>query len=87
MRDAVAAWNSGIPAVLLVHEPFARIALTQCQRLGAPAPMVAVYKQDAPAFESDPDWDEKARKVAGELMHTLRGGSPGSVRSGADGEG
>jgi hypothetical protein len=87
VRDAVAAWNSGTPAVLLVHEPFARIALTQCQRLGAPAPMVTVYKQDAPAFESEADWDEKARKVAGEVMDTLRGGGTGSARTGVDGEG
>jgi hypothetical protein len=48
VRDAFAAWKEGVPAVVLVHEPFTVIARTQCQVLGAKNPTMLVYKQDAP---------------------------------------
>ena len=73
MRDAFAAWKEGIPAVVLVHEPFANLARAQCQSLGAKEPMIVVYKQDAPALESDAQSDEKARGVAAEVLKILSG--------------
>lgn len=71
MRDAFAAWKLGIPAVVLVHEPFATLARAQCQVLGAKDPLILVYKQDAPARESDEDSEAKAREVATDVVRLL----------------
>jgi hypothetical protein len=71
VRDAFAAWKQGMPAVVLVHEPFAVLAKTQCQMLGAREPTLLVYKQDVPARESDEDSDAKARLVAAEVVRLL----------------
>lgn len=71
MRDAFAAWKEGVPAVVLVHEPFANLARAQCQSLGAREPLILVYKQDAPAMESDAQSEDKARGVAAELLKIL----------------
>jgi hypothetical protein len=58
-------------AVVLVHEPFANLARAQCQSLGAQAPLIIVYKQDAPALESDAQSEDKAHGVASEVLKTL----------------
>ena len=71
MRDAFAAWKQGLPAVVLVHEPFAVLARAQCQTLGAKDPTILVYKQDAPALESDEVSTAKARQVAAEVVRLL----------------
>jgi hypothetical protein len=71
VRDAVQAWKVGLPAVVLVHEPFATLAKTQCQVLGAKDPTILVYKQDAPALESDEDSAAKARDVAERIVELL----------------
>jgi hypothetical protein len=71
VRDAFAAWKAGIPAVVLVHEPFATLANNQCQVLGAQAPLMLVYKQDTPARESDEDSEAKAREVAVDVVRLL----------------
>jgi len=71
VRDAYAAWKQGVPAVVLVHEPFATLARAQCQSLGAKAPLIVVYKQDAPALESDAESDDKARGVAADILRAL----------------
>ena len=60
-----------MPAVVLVHEPFANLAKAQCQSLGAKDPVILVYKQDAPALETDEVSDEKARGVAAEVLRLL----------------
>ena len=60
-----------MPAVVLVHEPFAVLARTQCQMLGAKDPVILVYKQDAPALESDQESREKARVVAQQVIQLL----------------
>ena len=60
-----------MPAVVLVHEPFAVIARTQCQVLGAKDPTMLVYKQDAPALESEAASTAKAREVAVQLVSLL----------------
>jgi len=60
-----------MPAVVLVHEPFAVLARAQCQSLGAKNPTILVYQQDAPALESDEQSDEKARRVAAEVVRML----------------
>ena len=71
MRDAFAAWKEGLSAVVLVHEPFANLARAQCQALGAKDPVTLVYKQDAPAHESDEESTDKARRVAAEVVRLL----------------
>ena len=71
MRDAFQAWKQGIPAVVLVHEPFAMLAKAQCQALGAKDPTTLVYKQDAPARESDEESEHKARRLAAEIVKML----------------
>ena len=71
MRDALAAWKQGIPAVVLVHEPFANLARVQSQTLGAQDPMIVIYKQDAPALESNDDSERKARNVAAEVLKAI----------------
>ena len=73
MRDAFAAWKEGVPAVVLVHEPFANLARAQCQSLGAREPLILVYTQDAPALESDAQSEDKARGVAASLLQLLSG--------------
>ena len=60
-----------MPAVVLVHEPFANLARTQCQMLGAKDPVILVYQQDAPALESDQESREKARVVAAQVIQLL----------------
>ena len=71
MRDAFEAWKAGIPAVVLVHDPFVILAKVQCQMLGARDPVILVYQQDAPAFESDEVSAGKARRVAAEVVRLL----------------
>ncbi len=60
-----------MPAVVLVHEPFVNLAKAQFQALGAKDPTMLVYKQDAPALESGEEIDDKARKVAAEVVRLL----------------
>ena len=57
--------------MVLVHEPFAVIAQTQCRVLGAVDPLIIVYKQDAPAFETDEASDQKAHSVAADVLRAL----------------
>jgi hypothetical protein len=71
VRDAFAAWKEGLPAVVLVHEPFAKLTQAQCQALGAKDPTVLVYKQDAPARESEEESTAKARAVAADIVRLL----------------
>ena len=75
MRDAFAAWKVGIPAVVLVHEPFIALANAQFQALGARDPTMLVYKQDAPARESEQEIIAKAGKVAADIAKLLGGDS------------
>jgi hypothetical protein len=60
-----------MPAVVLVHEPFVNLAKAQFQALGAKDPTMLVYKQDAPALESDEESADKARHVAAEVVRLL----------------
>ena len=60
-----------MPAVVLVHEPFANLARAQCQSVGAESPSIIVYRQDAPALESDAASDDKARGVAAQVLEVL----------------
>jgi len=74
VRDAFAAWKIGMPAVVLVHEPFTNLARAQCRSLGADDPLILTYKQDAPALESDADCEAKAVRTAREVFDELVAG-------------
>ena len=76
MRDAFAAWKVGIPAVVLVHQPFVNLAKAQFNALGAKDPTMLVYKQDAPALESEAETEEKAQRAAAEVIALLSPKSP-----------
>jgi hypothetical protein len=71
VRDAFAAWTIGMPAVVLVHEPFVTLAKAQFQALGAREPTMLVYAQDAPARESAEEIADKARRVSAEIVKLL----------------
>jgi len=71
VRDAFQGWKEGIPSIVLVHEPFATLARAQCQSLGAKDATILVYKQDAPARESESDIGQKARLVAAQIVALL----------------
>ena len=58
-------------AVVLVHPPFVNLAKAQFQALGAKDPTMLVYKQDAPALESDEETEDKARRAAAEVVTLL----------------
>ncbi len=60
-----------MPAVVLVHEPFEKLAQAQCLSLGAKDPLILVYRQDAPALETDKQSEDKARGVAAEVLRML----------------
>jgi hypothetical protein len=60
-----------MPAIVLVHEPFANLARMQCQTLGAREPLILIYKQDAPALESDEQSESKAGTVASEVLKLI----------------
>ena len=57
--------------MVLVHEPFATLARTQSQVLGASDPLILVYKQDAPALETDAESRAKAEEVASATISLL----------------
>jgi hypothetical protein len=60
-----------MPAVVLVHEPFEKLAKAQCQSLGARDPVILVYQQDAPALESEAQSSAKAKAVAADVLRLL----------------
>lgn len=64
-----------MPAVVLVHEPFAALAKAQCLALGARDPIMLVYPQDAPARESEEESVAKAGRVAAEIVKLLSASS------------
>lgn len=58
--------REGVPAVALVHEPFARLAKMQVARVGMPGAPLLIYPRDLPDRESAEVLDRKAREVAEE---------------------
>lgn len=64
MRDTVNAIRAGIPAVGLVHEPFAMLAGLQVAQVGMPDAPVLVYARDLPDQESRETLERKAAEVA-----------------------
>lgn len=69
MRDTVNMIKQGVPSVVLVHEPFEKLARAQMRQLGIAdsKPYVVSYPVDRPAADSP----EFVRKKADELARRL----------------
>jgi hypothetical protein len=65
VRDTVNVIREGVPAVGLVHEPFATLARLQVAQVGMPDAPVLIYARDLPDRESPDLLERKAREVAG----------------------
>ena len=64
MRDTVNVIREGVPAVGLVHEPFATLARLQVAQVGMPDAPVVIYARDLPDQEPPPVVEKKAHEVA-----------------------
>jgi hypothetical protein len=64
VRDTVNVIRAGVPAVGLVHEPFAMLAGLQVAQVGMPDAPVLIYARDLPDQESREDLQRKAAEVA-----------------------
>ncbi len=64
MRDTVNVVREGVPAVGLVHEPFATLARLQVKQVGMPDAPVLIYARDLPDQEPPDVVERKAHEVA-----------------------
>jgi hypothetical protein len=64
VRDTVNVIREGVPAVGLVHEPFAMLARLQVAQVGMPDAPVLIYPRDLPDQEAPEALERKAREVA-----------------------
>ncbi|MBI1733942.1 MAG: hypothetical protein HYR51_02100 [Candidatus Rokubacteria bacterium] len=64
MRDTVNVIREGVPAVALVHEPFAMLARLQVAQVGMPDAPVLIYARDLPDKEPADVVERKAHEVA-----------------------
>lgn len=76
MRDTVNVIRAGVPAVALVHEPFAMLARLQVAQVGMPDAPLLLYARDLPDQEP-PDLlkrkaEEVAERAAGFLLSVRR---------------
>ena len=63
--------RAGVPAVALVHEPFARLARMQVSRVGLAETPLLIYPRDLPDRESREVLEAKAREVAEEAASMI----------------
>lgn len=73
MRDTVNMIKQGIPSVVLVHEPFERLARAQMRQLGIEdsTPFVVSYPVDRPSTDPPDFVRKKAREQARRLADLL----------------
>lgn len=64
MRDTVNVIREGVPAVALVHEPFATLAQLQAAQVGMPEVPLLIYERDLPGQEPPHVLEKKAESVA-----------------------
>jgi len=64
VRDTVNVIREGVPAVALVHEPFATLARLQVAQVGMPDAPLLLYPRDLPDQEPPDVLERKAREVA-----------------------
>jgi hypothetical protein len=65
VRDTVNVIREGVPAVALVHDPFAMLARLQVAQVGMPDAPVLIYPRDLPDQEAPDALARKAEEVAG----------------------
>jgi hypothetical protein len=64
VRDTVNMIREGVPAVALVHEPFAMLARLQVAQVGMPDAPLLIYARDLPDQEPADVLERKAAEVA-----------------------
>jgi hypothetical protein len=64
VRDTVNVIREGVPAVALVHEPFAMLAQLQVAQVGMPDAPLLIYPRDLPEQEPPDVLERKAAGVA-----------------------
>jgi hypothetical protein len=64
VRDTVNVIRAGVPAVALVHEPFATLARLQVAQVGMPDAPLLIYARDLPDQEPPQFLEKKAQEVA-----------------------
>jgi hypothetical protein len=64
VRDTVNVIREGVPAVGLVHEPFAMLARLQVAQVGMPDAPVLIYPRDLPDHDAPDLVERKAAAVA-----------------------
>ncbi len=65
MRDTVNVIREGVPAIALVHEPFAMLARLQVAQVGMPDAPLLIYARDLPEQEPPHVLEKKAEEVTG----------------------
>ena len=73
MRDTVNVIREGVPAVALVHEPFAMLARLQVAQVGMPDAPLLIYPRDLPDQEPPDALQRKAEDVASRAAKFLLG--------------
>ena len=71
MRDTVNVIREGVPAVALVHEPFARLARLQAAQVGMPDVPLLIYERDLPGQEPPHVVEKKAEAVTHRAARAL----------------
>ena len=64
MRDTVNVIREGVPAIGLVHDPFAALARMAVRQVGMPDAPLLIYPRDLVSEESADQLEAKAREVA-----------------------
>jgi len=64
VRDTVNLIRAGVPAVALVHDPFATLARLQVAQVGMPDAPLLLYARDLPDQEPPAVLERKAEEVA-----------------------
>jgi len=76
VRDTVNMLREGVPAVALVHEPFAMLARLQVAQVGMPDAPLLTYERDLPDQEPPHVLEKKAEAVAERAAVFLLAASP-----------
>ena len=64
MRDTVNVIREGVPAVALVHDPFAALARMAVRQVGMPDAPILIYPRDLVSEETPDQLEDKACEVA-----------------------
>jgi hypothetical protein len=73
VRDTVNMIRAGVPAVALVHEPFATLAQLQVAQVGMPDAPLLIYERDLPGQEPPHVLEKKAETVTERAVAFLLG--------------